>query len=154
VGQQGRLRALGPQWTPTGIARTTDSGKASENSDTKSKWKQKQVGRQASFRTNSAVLKNVPEIAFSAVCGERKQTPRIRENRRKHSKPRSLKKIDYVVGVQEVPGSNPGGPTKVLRDLQPNSLPKILPHGVQFVRCPMCGPGSAGSILPEARIQT
>jgi hypothetical protein len=29
-----------------------------------------------------------------------------------------------LLGVQEVPGSNPGGPTKFLKDLQTSDLPK------------------------------
>ena len=42
-----------------------------------------------------------------------------------------------LLGVQEVPGSNPGGPTKFLKDLQTPDLPQPglwSPTGVQIHR--------------------
>jgi hypothetical protein len=45
----------------------------------------------------------------------------------------------FLVGVQEVPGSNPGGPTKTLKDLQTPVAPKNplpRPTGVQSSSIP------------------
>ena len=50
--------------------------------------------------------------------------------------PQTMKAVEapQVVGVQEVPGSNPGGPTKILKELQTADLYIVLfwsPTGVQ-----------------------
>src|SRR5579863_9659978 len=47
-----------------------------------------------------------------------------------------------LLGVQEVPGSNPGGPTKVFKELQPGRPSKNSPlesiSGWQHKRCRRC----------------
>ena len=52
----------------------------------------------------------------------------------KAPQPVKLVKTPQVVGVQEVPGSNPGGPTKFLKELQIAEFPEVAfwsPTGVQ-----------------------
>ncbi len=55
--------------------------------------------------------KSVKEIGFSAICGERKQTPRFDVSRWNYDVARESMGGHLLLGVQEVPGSNPGGPT-------------------------------------------
>lgn len=51
------------------------------------------------------------KIGLSAICGERKQTPRFDVSRWNYGVVIESMKGRPLLGVQEVPSSNPGGPT-------------------------------------------
>jgi len=57
------------------------------------------------------VCKNVQEIQSSAICKERKQTPRIRVTHRKHPQPRSPNKLGPCLGCKrsrvQIPAARP-----------------------------------------------
>ena len=62
-----------------------------------------QTAKAGALKTQKNVQNYVRKTTLSAVCGERKQTPRVHVNYRNHSKPRSLKKPDTWLGSKRPP---------------------------------------------------
>ena len=59
------------------------------------------AARPSSQASGWTVRRNVQEIQSSAICGERKQTPRIRVSHRQHPKPCARWKPDACLGCME-----------------------------------------------------
>jgi hypothetical protein len=67
--------------------------------------------RPSSQASGWTVRRNVQEIQSSAICGERKQTPRIRVSHRQHPKPCAQWKPDACLGCKrsrvQIPAARP-----------------------------------------------
>ena len=71
---------------------------------------------------NPRRAKTVRKIGLSAICGERKQMPRFDVSRWNYNNSIEPMEGCLLLGVQEVPSSNLGSPTKFLKELQTSDL--------------------------------